>query len=157
LGGVGVGFLAALGVGVEFFCPTPTPEVQLDHFLCHTPKLGIPVEMVQFLVILLLKQRLLALYHDFHVMLDATKFLTAKIHSLYVKESESEILERSELKSESDIFPATPQPCYTLRCCSMSTGEFLKMFFTEFCIKKKKQIPEFLHEFCKWFTTVVSN
>ena len=33
-------------------------------------------------------------------------FLTAKFHSLCVKESESEILERSE----SDILPPTPQP-----------------------------------------------
>ena len=60
-------------------------------------------------------------------MLVARKFLTAKRHSLYVKESEilvkseseilnrsesgdgvSEILERSEL--ESDILPPTPQP-----------------------------------------------
>jgi len=39
----GVGFLATLGVGVGFVCPTPTPDVQLDHFLHHTPKLGIPV------------------------------------------------------------------------------------------------------------------
>jgi len=30
------------------FCPTP--EVQLDLFLHHTPKLGIPVEMLQFLL-----------------------------------------------------------------------------------------------------------
>ena len=42
------------GVGVfwlsrsRIFCPTP--DVQLDHFLHHTPKLGIPVEMVQFLM-----------------------------------------------------------------------------------------------------------
>jgi len=35
----------------------------------------------------LLKQRILALYHDFHWVVDATKFLTAKIHSIYVKES----------------------------------------------------------------------
>jgi len=46
---------------------------------------------------LLLKQRILAVYHDFHWVLAATKFLAAKLHSLYVKESESEILERSEL------------------------------------------------------------
>jgi len=46
LDGVGVGFLTILGVGVEFFCPTPT--VQLDHFLHYTPKLGISIEMVQF-------------------------------------------------------------------------------------------------------------
>jgi len=38
----GVGFLTALGVGVGvgFLRPTPTLEVQLDHFLHHTPKLG---------------------------------------------------------------------------------------------------------------------
>jgi len=61
-----VGFLTTLGVGVGvgFFCPTP--EVQLDHFLHHAPKLGIPVEMVQFLLKLLLKQRILAVYHDFY-------------------------------------------------------------------------------------------
>jgi len=62
----GVGFLTTLGVGVGFFCPTPTPEIQLDHFLHHAPKLGIPVETVQFLMKLLLKQRILAVYHDFH-------------------------------------------------------------------------------------------
>ena len=49
-----VGFLTTLGVGVGFFCLTL--DVQLDHFLHHTPKLGIPVEMVQFLLKLLLKQ-----------------------------------------------------------------------------------------------------
>jgi len=65
-GGVGVGFLATLGVGVGYFCPTPTPEVQLDHFLHHTLKLGIPVEIVQFILKLLLKQRFLAVLHDFH-------------------------------------------------------------------------------------------
>jgi len=48
-----------------FFCATPTTEVPLDHFLYHAPKLGIPVEMVQFLMNLLLKQRILAVYHDF--------------------------------------------------------------------------------------------
>jgi len=55
--------------------------------------LGIPVEMVQFLLELLLKQIFLAVHHDFHWLLIATKLLTAKLHSLYVKESESEILE----------------------------------------------------------------
>jgi len=66
LGGVGVGFLTTLGVGlrVGIFCPTP--DVQLDHFLHHTPKMGIPVDMVQFLLKLLLKQRFLAVHHDFH-------------------------------------------------------------------------------------------
>jgi len=41
----GVGFLRTLGVG--FFL---TPEFQLDHLLHHTPNLGIPVEMVHFLL-----------------------------------------------------------------------------------------------------------
>jgi len=74
------------------FCPTP--DVQLDHFLNQTPKLGIPVQMAQFLLKLLLKQ----------ISCCAPRFpliLTAKLHSLYVKESE--ILERS------DILPPTPQ------------------------------------------------
>ena len=88
----GVGFLTTLGVGVRFFCPTP--EVQLNHFLHHTPKLGIPVGMIQFLLKLLLKQRILAVSHDFHWLLFATKLLTTKLHSRYVKESESDILER---------------------------------------------------------------
>jgi len=66
------------GFWVEsMFCPRLV--VQLDHFLHHTPKLGIPVEMVQFLSKLLLKQ----------ISCCAPRFrliLTAKFHSLYVKE-----------------------------------------------------------------------
>jgi len=50
--------------GSRMFCPTP--DVQLDHFLHHTPKLGIPIEMVQLLSKLLLKQRFLAVHHGFH-------------------------------------------------------------------------------------------
>jgi len=65
--------------------------------------------MVPFLLKLLLKQRLLAVHHNFHRLLIATKLLTANLHCLYVKESE--LLERSELESESDILPPTPQPC----------------------------------------------
>ena len=48
----------------RIFCPTS--EIQLDHFLHYTPKLGIPVETVQFLLKLLLKQRFLAVHHDFY-------------------------------------------------------------------------------------------
>ena len=70
----------------RIFCPTPT--VQLDHILHHTSKFGIPVEMVQFHMKLLLKQRILAVHHNFCCVLVATKFLTGKLHSLYVKESE---------------------------------------------------------------------
>jgi len=51
LGGASVRFLTTLEVRVGFFCPTL--EVQLDHFYT---KLGIPVEMLQFLLKLLLKQ-----------------------------------------------------------------------------------------------------
>ena len=101
----GIGFLSTLGVGVGFFCPTP--QVQLDHFSHHTLKLGIPVEIVQFLLKLLFQQ----------ISCCALRFpliLKAKLQSI-MKESEilesqkSEILERSEL--ESDILPPTPQPC----------------------------------------------
>jgi len=68
LGGVRVGFLTTLGVGVGvgFFCPTPTADIQLDYCFNHTLKLGIPAEMVQFLLKLLLKQRFLAVHHDLH-------------------------------------------------------------------------------------------
>jgi len=105
LGGVGVGFLTALGVRVRFFCPTT--DVRLDHFVHYTLELGIPVEMVQFLLKLLLKQ----------ISCCVPRFpliLTAKFHSLYVKESASEILESWEseiLKRPSDILAPTPQPC----------------------------------------------
>jgi len=58
LGGVGVGFPTTLGVRVGFFCPTP--EAQLDHFLYHIPKLGILIEMVEFLLKLLLNRGFLA-------------------------------------------------------------------------------------------------
>jgi len=37
-----------------------------ESFLHHTPTLGIPVEMVQFLWKLLFKQRILAVHHNFH-------------------------------------------------------------------------------------------
>ena len=50
----------------RIFCPTPTPEVELDHISHHTPKLGIPVEMAQFLLKRLLKQRFIAGHHDIH-------------------------------------------------------------------------------------------
>jgi len=62
----GVGFLTTLGVGVGFFCPTPTRVFNWINFSHHNPKLGILVEMVQFLLKFLLKQRCLAMHHDFH-------------------------------------------------------------------------------------------
>ena len=62
-------------------------EVQLDHFLHHIAKLRIPVEMIPFLLKRLLIQIIIAVFHDFHWLLVATKLLTAKLYSLYVKES----------------------------------------------------------------------
>ena len=38
----------------------------MHHFLHHTPKLGIPVEIVQFLLKILLKQTFRAVHQDFH-------------------------------------------------------------------------------------------
>ena len=64
----------------RIFCPTP--DVQLDHFIHHTPKLGIPVEMVQFL---------LKLFVETEISCCAPRFpliFTVKLHSLYVKQSE---------------------------------------------------------------------
>jgi len=53
------------GVGADFFVRLRL-EVQLDHFLNHIAELGIPVEMIPFLLKLLLMQRILAVFHDFH-------------------------------------------------------------------------------------------
>jgi len=39
-GGVCVGFLRSVGVGVVFFYPTPTHEVQLNHYIRRAPRLG---------------------------------------------------------------------------------------------------------------------
>jgi len=55
----------------------------------------VPVEMIRFILKVLLKHRILAVYHDFHWLLLAAKLLTAKLHSRYVRGSE--IPERSEL------------------------------------------------------------
>ena len=41
--------------------------------------------MVQFLLKLLLKQRIIAVQHDFHWLLVAAKLLTAKVHSRWVR------------------------------------------------------------------------
>ena len=88
----------------DFFCPTPTSDVQLIHFLCHTRNLEIPVEMVQlFFLKLLLKQ--ISCYAPLFPLI-----LTAKFHPLYVKQSELENLERSK----SDILPPTLQPWFLL-------------------------------------------
>ena len=107
---VWVWLLVLLGIWVGIFCPTP--DVQMDLLLYHTPKLGIPVEMGQFLLKFLLEQ--ISCCAPWFPLIS-----TAKLHSLYVKKSrvgsqkfwkgwsrrrELEILEKS------DISPATPQP-----------------------------------------------
>jgi len=90
----------------RIFCTTPTSEVQSDHILHHTPKLGIPVESVQFHMKLLLKQRILAVYHDspnhIHFM------LRSRNRKFWKGRSWSGNSGRSEL--ESDILPPAPQP-----------------------------------------------
>jgi len=90
----GVVFITTLGVGVRFFCPTP--DVHLDNFIHHTTVLGIPVEMVQFLLKFSLLKQIYCCAPQFPLI------LTAKFHSFNVKELESEISERS------DILPPTP-------------------------------------------------
>jgi len=91
----GVGFQATLRVGFV----RPTPEVQLDHFLHHTPKLGIPAKMVQFFMKLLLKQHFYFI-PQFPLCVGCYKILNSQkprfIH-IMLTESESEILERSDI------------------------------------------------------------
>jgi len=71
--------------GSRIFCPTP--YVQLDHFLHNAPKLGIPVEMVQFLIKTFVETELSCCAPRFPLI------LTVRFHSFCVKESGSEILE----------------------------------------------------------------
>ena len=71
----------------RIFCPTPTPEIQLDRFVHHTPMLGSPVEMVKFIMKLLLKHIILAVYHDFHwVLLLQKSWQPNLIHFILIKE-----------------------------------------------------------------------
>ena len=63
----------SIGGQSRIFCPTPTPDVELDHFLNHNLKLGSPVEMVQFLL-----KQISCCEPQFPLI------LTAKFCSLYV-------------------------------------------------------------------------
>jgi len=87
---------------------------------------------------LLLKQKILAVYHDFHWLLVDKIFLTVKFHSFF---KESEILGRSEI--ESDILPPTPQPCFIQQQSipgsnnKSSTDKFLKLFTIFLCDDKQ--------------------
>jgi len=49
----------------------------------------VPVEIVEFILKLSLKQRILAVHHDFHWLPVATTLLTANLHSRSLKESEN--------------------------------------------------------------------
>jgi len=92
-----------LGVRIGFFCPTPTPDVQSEHFY----------------ITLLSWEFLLKWYNFFLNFCWNRGFLLCTTISIdfnsqisfplwYVKESKSEILER--LESESDVLLPTPQP-----------------------------------------------
>jgi len=77
-------------------------------FLHRPPKLGIYVEMVQFLL------KFFAVHHDFHWFWQPN-FSPFMLKSWGVQvgsfeKSKWEIFERSELVSESDTLPPTPQP-----------------------------------------------
>ena len=71
-------------------------RVESDYFLHRTPKFGLlsrafwngTISFETFI-----ETRVLAAHHDFHRLLVATKSFTAKLHSRYVKESVSKILE----------------------------------------------------------------
>ena len=106
-----VGFLTTLGVG--FFCPSP--DVQLDHFLNHILKLGIPCwnGIVSF-----------ETFVETEISCCAPRLpliVAVKFHSLYVEESESGVgfLERLSRSSKfwdgwswsRIFFLTTPQPC----------------------------------------------
>jgi len=56
----GVGFVTTES---DILSDSGSPIGSLLH---HTPKLGIPIESVQYLIKLLLKYIILAVYHDFH-------------------------------------------------------------------------------------------
>ena len=89
---------------------TPTLDVQLDHFLHHTHKLGIPVEIVKISFETFVET-------DFLLCTKFPLILTDKFYSLDVKESELgvEILEtrsRKFWKGQLGISPPTTQPCH---------------------------------------------
>ena len=62
----GVGFLTTLGGEVGFFLSDSDFGCPVGSFFTSHSKMGIPVEMVQFLLKVSLKQRFLAVRHDFH-------------------------------------------------------------------------------------------
>ena len=61
--------------------------------------------------LLLMKPIILAVHHDFHWLVFATKLLIAKLHSRYMKKSVSGNFGSEESELETNILPPTPQPC----------------------------------------------
>ena len=93
MGGVRVRFLTTLGIRIRFFLSDFDSRCPIGSFLHHT-KLGIPVEMLQSLLKLLFQQ--ISCYAPQFPLI-----LTAKFHSLYVKDLGA----GNFRKSESDILP----------------------------------------------------
>ena len=70
----------------RIFRPTPTPEVQLNHFFtshCFFGNSGWNGTI--YFETFIETENTCSMYHDFHWLLVATKLLTAKLHSCYVK------------------------------------------------------------------------
>ena len=74
---------------VGVFLSDPDSEVQWDHILHHTPKLGIPFEIVQFLLKLLLKHNSWCVTR---FPLIASRYEIVDSQTSLTLESESEIL-----------------------------------------------------------------
>jgi len=103
----GIEFLTTLGTRVGFLSVSDSGS-PIGSLLHHTPKLGIPVESGTITHETFVETKNSCCVSRFPLSVSCYKILVAKLHSLYVKKPESEILERSELKS--DILPPTHQP-----------------------------------------------
>jgi len=105
-------------------------DFQLDHFLHYTPKLGILVEMVQFLLKLVETVSCCAPQFPF--------IFYSQFQSLYVKKSELEILQKS------DISPPTPQP--------WSEASWLSILE---CLPQNSNVISVTSQSCEVFTRVM--
>ena len=114
-----------LEVEVGFFLSVSDSGRPIELFFHRTPKLESLThthacwnDTISFGTFIL--QKVLAVHCDFHWLLVATKLLTAKLHSLHVKEADSEIL---EAVSWSQTF--------NLRICN--PGKISGNFYLSFC------------------------